>query len=109
MKNKNLFLIVIVGVISIHIAHAQSELPSENSALNQMIPDQKNTEDETDVVGAFESTLFDDRALIEGYTKRYSDLSLDIIQEMIKDETLSPYQMTAAIRVLNTNHIPGIV
>ncbi len=53
--------------------------------------------------------IFEDDALIAGYTKRYEDLSLDIILEMIKDETLSPYQTSAAIRVLNKKFIADIV
>lgn len=55
------------------------------------------------------SDIFDDNALIEGYTKRYQDLSLDIILEMIKDETLSPYQTSAAVRVLSEKYTADIV
>ena len=55
------------------------------------------------------SAIFDDNALIEGYTERYQDLSLDVILEMIKDETLSPYQTSAAIKVLSQKYIVDIV
>jgi len=44
-------------------------------------------------------TIFDDKMLLNGYTQKYRDLSKDVIIEMIKDETLSPYRSAAAVRV----------
>ena len=44
-------------------------------------------------------TIFDDQMLLKGYTEKYSDLSKEILLEMIKDETLTPYRSAAAIRV----------
>lgn len=67
------------------------------------------TQPSADIDTVERSAIFDDNALIEGYTQRYHDLSLDVILEMIKDETLSPYQTSAAIRVLSQKYIADIV
>jgi len=42
--------------------------------------------------------IFDDKTLLDGYTQRYSKESKEILLAMIKDETLSPYKMAAAVR-----------
>lgn len=44
-------------------------------------------------------TIFDDQMLLNGYTKKYSSLSKEILLEMIKDDTLTPYRSAAAIKV----------
>ena len=49
-------------------------------------------------------TIFDDKMLLDGYTKRYQELSKEILLEMIKDESLSPYKTTAAVRVFNQKY-----
>lgn len=46
-------------------------------------------------------TLFDDQMLLDGYTKKYSDLPKEILLEMIKDDTLSSYKTAAAVRVFS--------
>ena len=45
--------------------------------------------------------IFDDKLMIEGYTKKFDELSKDILLEMIKDDTLSNYKMAAAVRAFN--------
>jgi len=45
------------------------------------------------------NTIFDDRMLLNGYTKKYSDLSKETLLAMIKDDTLTPYRSAAAVRV----------
>ena len=67
------------------------------------------TESTNQTESRFKDTIFDDRALIEGYTEHYAELSQEIILEMIKDETLSPYQTTAAIRVFNQKYAKDII
>lgn len=47
-----------------------------------------------------EHTIFDDKTLLEGYAKKYSAESKNVLLEMIKDQTLSPYRTAAAVRVL---------
>lgn len=44
-------------------------------------------------------TIFDDKSLLDGYAQKYLNESKDILLEMIKDDTLSPYIGAAALRV----------
>lgn len=44
-------------------------------------------------------TIFDDRLLLNGYSKKYEELSKEVLIAMIKDETLTSYKAAAAIRV----------
>jgi hypothetical protein len=55
------------------------------------------------------SPIFDDRMLLDGYAKRYQDLSKEILLEMIKDETLTSYKAAAAIRVFKQNFVEKVV
>jgi hypothetical protein len=48
--------------------------------------------------------IFDDALLIEGFAKKYKTLSLDIILEMIKDDTLSSLKTAAAVRVFKEKY-----
>lgn len=54
-------------------------------------------------------TIFDDKTLLEGYAKKYREFSEEIVLEMIKDDTLSPYKAAAAIRVFRENFSADIV
>ncbi len=47
--------------------------------------------------------IFDDKMLLEGYSKNYNEEPLDILLAMIQDETLSPYKTAAAVRVFKQN------
>lgn len=104
MKNK--FYLIFIFIFLTQTATA---LKASAQATNAEINTEAKKAEEPDNIDKFESALFDDKALIEGYFKRYSDLTLDIILEMIKDETLSPYQMTAAIKVLNEKYTTDVV
>jgi hypothetical protein len=55
--------------------------------------------EELAVVDKSGQVIFDDKALIEGYRKKYTDLPDEVITEMIKDETLSAYQSAAALKI----------
>jgi len=90
----------ILLAVSLGIFLSMSRLQAEEPPL---------TKPSADVDIVERSAIFDDNALIEGYTTRYHDLSLDVILEMIKDETLSPYQTSAAIKVLSQKYIVDIV
>ncbi|MDP8265132.1 MAG: hypothetical protein P9M12_06635 [Candidatus Aceula lacicola] len=48
-------------------------------------------------------SLLDDKKLLGGYSKRYADEPKDVLLAMINDETLSPYQTAAAVRVFREN------
>lgn len=49
-------------------------------------------------------TIFDDKMLILGYAEKYSAYSLDTIVEMMKDDALASFNMTAAIRIFRIKH-----
>ena len=43
--------------------------------------------------------IFDDKALLEGYSQKYADEPRDILLAMIADDSLGAYKCTAAVRV----------
>ncbi len=53
--------------------------------------------------------IFDDKTLIEGYTRQYKGLTKEILLEMIKDDTLSPYQSAAVIIVFKEDFADEVV
>ncbi len=77
------FLLISFVSVSAPAVHAQPELPDH--------------------------TIFDDKLLLDGYTQKYNDLSKEVILEMIKDDTLSPYQTAAAVRVFRKNYGAEVV
>ncbi len=54
--------------------------------------------------GQSEDAIFDDKMLLEGYADKYRSEPREILLAMIRDETLSPYKMAAAVRVFKENH-----
>lgn len=48
--------------------------------------------------------IFDDKALLEGYTQKYTDESRDILLAMIADDSLGAYKCTAAVRVFKEKY-----
>lgn len=50
------------------------------------------------------NTIFDDKMLLTGYAEKFKNLPKETILEMIKDDTLSSYQIAAAIRVFKNNY-----
>ncbi len=48
--------------------------------------------------------IFDDRALINGYTDKFSDESKDVLLAMIADDSIGPYKCTAAVRVFKQKY-----
>ncbi len=48
--------------------------------------------------------IFDDKALLEGYTQRYEDEPRDILLAMIADDSLGAYKCTAAVRVFKEKY-----
>jgi len=49
-----------------------------------------------------DSPIFDDKKLLEGYTRQYENEPKDVLVAMIYDDNLSPYVTAAAIRIFNT-------
>ena len=48
--------------------------------------------------------IFDDKALLEGYSQKYADESKDILLAMIADDSLGAYKCTAAVQVFNEKY-----
>ncbi|MBF0384643.1 MAG: hypothetical protein HQL27_02105 [Candidatus Omnitrophica bacterium] len=61
------------------------------------------------IAGSHPHTIFDDKSLIEGYAKQYQAQTKEILLEMVKDDTLSPYQGTAAIRAFREQFAEEVV
>jgi len=51
------------------------------------------------VNGTMGHAIFDDKMLLEGYSRKYQDLSKDVILAIISDENISAYKNAAAVRV----------
>ncbi len=66
-----------------------------------------HAEDNRDVL--LGHTIFDDKLLLEGYTEKYNQEALEILLAMIKDDTLSPIKMAAAVRVFKNTFAGEIV
>ena len=54
-------------------------------------------------------TIFDDKMLLDGYRKKFNNLSKDITLEMIKDDSLPSYKMAAAVRTFKERFSHEIV
>ena len=54
-------------------------------------------------------TIFDDKTLLDGYTDKYKNLSKEVLLEMIQDDTLSSYQLAAAVRAFRQKYSEEIV
>jgi len=48
--------------------------------------------------------IFDDKALIDGYTEKFSGESKDILLAMVGDDSLGAYKMAAAVRVFTKKY-----
>jgi hypothetical protein len=56
-----------------------------------------------------DESLFDDKTLIEGYARKFGEYDLNILVEMIKDDTLSPYKTAAAVRTFSQKFCMEVV
>lgn len=48
--------------------------------------------------------VFDDRALINGYTDKFADETKDVLLAMIADDSVGPYKASAAVRVFKQKY-----
>jgi hypothetical protein len=48
--------------------------------------------------------IFDDKALLEGYSQKYANESMDILLAMIADDSLGAYKCTAAVQVFKEKY-----
>jgi len=68
---------------------------------NHLWAQDKDDINETDIASG---AIFDDKALLEGYTNKYADQSKDILLAMIADDSLGAYKCTAAVRVFKDKY-----
>ena len=52
----------------------------------------------------FPDTIFDDKLFLNGYADKYASEPKEVLLAMIKDETLNPFKMAAAVRVFKEKH-----
>ena len=62
-------------------------------------PSRAQDRDDINQANIASGDIFDDRALLEGYTQKYAEESRDILLAMIADDSLGAYKCTAAVRV----------
>ena len=87
MKNKKIISFLILwSFFSNFAAIAQTDTPDNPSNL----------------------TIFDDKMLLDGYSQKFKAEPKDILLEMIKDDTLSPYKTAAAVRNFRERFAPEI-
>jgi len=53
--------------------------------------------------------IFDDRALINGYTDKFADETRDVLLAMIDDDSIGPYKCAAAVRVFKQKYGPEVL
>ncbi|MCR4337364.1 MAG: hypothetical protein NUV91_06115 [Candidatus Omnitrophica bacterium] len=76
---------------------------SQEKALETLTPPTNSMEVE-DPDELSEATIFDDKLLIQGYSEKYQEEPQNVIIEMIKDDSLNPLKMSAAIRVFREQY-----
>ena len=64
--------------------------------------------EQTDTI-ATPYAILDDTTILNGYTEKYKQLSEEVILAMMKDDTLTAYKSTAAIRVFKLSHAKEMV
>jgi hypothetical protein len=79
------FLLLFLILISVHPLWAQDK-------------------DDINQAAIASGAIFDDKALLEGYTQRYKDEPRDILLAMIADDSLGAYKCTAAVRVFKEKY-----
>lgn len=72
-----ILILVLLCILLNPLARAESDVPANQSNL----------------------TIFDDKMLLDGYAQKFTEESKEILLEMIKDDTLSPYKTASAVRV----------
>src|SRR5258708_182500 len=74
--------------------------------LNPLWAQDKDDIDQADIASG---AIFDDKALLEGYSQKYEDESRDILLAMIADDSLGAYKCTAAVRVFKEKYADEVL
>jgi hypothetical protein len=70
-------------------------------SFNPLWAQDKDDINEADIASG---AIFDDKALLEGYSQKYADEPRDILLAMIADDSLGSYKCTAAVRVFKEKY-----
>src|SRR3989338_1569900 len=54
------------------------------------------------------NSFFDDKQLLDGFSEKIANESLDILLAMIQDDSISPYKIAAAVRVFRQEYAKEI-
>ena len=96
-----LSLWVILSLLSVEVSFGQ-----KNPGLSDRLNSEKlNTADQP----MDSSNIFEDKVLLEGYTKKFTSLPKYLILEMINDDALMSFKSAAAVRVFNQRFSPEMV
>jgi len=77
--------------------------------LLSVVPAWSQDKDDINPTDIASGAIFDDRALLEGYTQKYVDEPKDILLAMIGDDSLGSYKCTAAVRVFKEKYANGVL
>ena len=67
-------------------------------------PSSAQDKDDINEADIASGAIFDDKALLEGYSQKYADEPRDILLAMIADDSLGSYKCTAAVRVFKEKY-----
>jgi len=82
----------------------ESVEPMPETEATQPSPQPKKRLEGEESADLLDQTIFDDKLLLEGYTEKYKSEPREVLLAMVKDETLNPIKMAAAVRVLKDYH-----
>ena len=98
---KNLILFIAIFILSLTFAQSFSFAIAEEN---------KNVSSTTNSISAVNPyTIFDDKTLLDGYTEKYNNFSKFVLLEMVQDDSLSSYQIAAAVRAFKQKYSKEIV
>lgn len=102
-----LFLSFILSVsLSLNV-YSQETTQTEGQKVEEPLETLPQTPDPLNEISPY--TIFDDALLLDGFTQKYSNLSLETLTAMIIDNNLNPYKIAAAVRVFREKYSKTVV
>lgn len=92
--------------------YTPSQIPDSTPPSDTTAVPASSSDDSTTLVPAedpaeardYQQPIFDDTLMLEGYTESFSKETKETLLEMIKDDTLEPYHMAAAVRAFKIQY-----
>jgi hypothetical protein len=69
----------------------------------------QNAQDDVEGEDLGEGAIFDDYALINGYTEKFAQEGKEVLLAMIGDDSLGPFKMASAIRVFKQKYAASVL